>query len=541
MTPEIKELLGVSENEMEPAAIISAIMKSEVDLIWFGGIGTYIKASNQANVDVGDPGNDRLRVDANEVRAKAIGEGANLGVTQAARIEFASHGGRINTDFIDNSAGVDCSDNEVNIKIALNREVMEDRLTLDARNDLLVRMTDNVSDLVLEDNRLQALGLSIAERGGAAALPSYVRLIEIFELNGKLDRKVEGLASSEELLRRGQEERGLTRPELAVLLSTAKLALQDAIEQSDLANDPTMNAELLHAFPDEMQEKFAKAISDHQLRKEIIATKVANRMINRLGLIHPFELAEEEGASLADIAAVFIAAERLFEMDKIWKTLDTAKIDEGTRLALFAQSASALGSQMADLLRVGSGSQPGEMVARLQHGTDELVGRVDRLLSEVGKRNAQQIAAKLAESGADPKLIEPVVRLFKTDGVVAIVDLAERLGGDAEKVTHAFTQLGAALGLDWAQTAAASMSPSDPWARLLVNGLARDFQHMRLDFLARAKGGELSDYVDKWLDRNKDRVDQFLILINRARQASAPDGVMLAQIAGQARGLLARR
>lgn len=541
LTPEIKELLGVTEDEMEPAAVISAIMKAEIDLIWFGGIGTYIKASTQANVDVGDPGNDRLRVDANEVRAKVIGEGANLGVTQAARIEFATHGGRVNTDFIDNSAGVDCSDNEVNIKIALNREVIEGRLKLDARNTLLESMTDNVSDLVLEDNRLQALGLSIAERGGAAALPSYVRLIEIFELGGKLDRKVEGLASSEELLRRGQEDRGLTRPELAVLLSTAKLALQDAIEQSDLASDPTLGDELLHAFPVEMQKKFGDAIADHQLRKEIIATKVANRMINRLGLVHPFELVEEEGVSLADVAAVFLAAERMFNMDKIWKALDVAKVDEATRLALFAQTSAALGSQMADLLRVMPGAQPGEMVERLQDGTNQLVSKVDRLLGEVGKRNAEQMSDKLQEAGADAKLIEPVVCLFKTDGAVALVDLAERLGVDVMKVTQTFIELGASLGLDWAQTAAARMSPSDPWERLLVNGLARDFQHMRLEFLGRAKGGEVKEYVEKWVSRNQERVDQFRALIDRARQAPMPDGVMLAQIAGQARGLLARK
>ncbi len=540
LTPEIKAMLGVDESEMEPAAIISAILKAEVDLIWFGGIGTYIKGSGQANVDVGDPGNDRVRVDGIDVRSKVIGEGANLGVTQAARIEYAQNGGRINTDFIDNSAGVDCSDNEVNIKIALNREVIENRLKLDARNVLLEKMTDNVSELVLNDNRLQALGLSIAQRGGAAALPSYVRLIEIFEGNGKLDRKVEGLASSEELLRRGQDERGLTRPELAVLLSTAKLSLQDSIEDGDLATDPSMEGELLRAFPVAMQEKFPDAIADHQLRKEIIATKVANRMINRLGLIHPFELAEEEGCSLADIAVMFLAAERLFEMDKIWAALDTAKIDEGTRLALFGQAAAAMGSQMADLLRiVPAGALPGEIVERLKPGVDRLAGNVDKLLSDVGKRNADQIAAKLLEAGGDAKLIEPVVRLFKIDGVVGLADLAERAGIDETKATKAFTHLGEELGLDWAQTVATRMSPSDPWERLLVNGLARDFQHMRLEFLSRSKG-DMMDYVDGWLAANADRVQQFTRIVNRARLSTAANGVMLAQIAGQARGLLAR-
>src|SRR4029450_3828241 len=180
---------------------------------------------------VGDPANDALRVDAKDVRAKVIGEGANLAINQPARIEFATHGGRINTDFIDNSAGVDCSDNEVNIKIPLNREMREGRLAEAKRNALLAKMTDEVSELVLEDNRLQSLALSIAEAGGAQAVPGHVRTIELLEATGRLDRKVEGLASSEDFMRRAQEGRGLTRPELAVVLSMSKITLQEAAEK----------------------------------------------------------------------------------------------------------------------------------------------------------------------------------------------------------------------------------------------------------------------------------------------------------------------
>jgi glutamate dehydrogenase len=180
LTPEIQQILGVSDAEMEPGALISAILKAPADVLWFGGIGTYVKAAAQSHGEVGDPANDRLRVNAEQLQVKVIGEGANLGTTQAGRIAFALKGGRINTDFIDNSAGVDCSDNEVNIKIALNKEMAEGRLPFDARNALLESMTDAVGDLVLEDNRLQALGLSIAQSGGAAELASYVRLIETF-------------------------------------------------------------------------------------------------------------------------------------------------------------------------------------------------------------------------------------------------------------------------------------------------------------------------------------------------------------------------
>ncbi|MGQ3065630.1 MAG: NAD-glutamate dehydrogenase, partial [Sphingopyxis sp.] len=442
LTPEVQVLLGLSVSEIDPVSLISAILKAPVDLLWFGGIGTYVKAASQNNAEVGDPANDALRVDAEDLRVKAVGEGANLGTTQAARIAFSAKGGRINTDFIDNSAGVDCSDNEVNIKIALNREMAEGRLSQDDRDALLVRMTDNVSELVLEDNRLQALALSIAEKGGSAAVPSLVRLMETFEASGRLDRKVEGLAANDELLRRAAEGRGLTRPELAVLLSTAKLALQDAIENSDLPDDPALGSDLAAAFPDEMQRDFAAAIADHQLRREIIATKIANRIINRMGIVHPFELVEEEGCALGDIAAAFVAVERLLEMPAIWDALDEAKIDESIRLSLFSQAASAMTSQMADLLRVTQTlSQPGPVVARLEPGVDRLNASVDALLSPSVKHQWDMLTQQLLDAGAPEALTASVVRLFKTDGAIGIVDLAERRGDDEVAVTSAFTHL----------------------------------------------------------------------------------------------------
>jgi glutamate dehydrogenase len=541
LTPEVQAALGLSVSEIEPTALISAILKAPVDLLWFGGIGTYLKAASQNNAEVGDPANDALRVDAEDLRVRVVGEGANLGVTQAARIAFAMRGGRINADFVDNSAGVDCSDNEVNIKIALNREMAEGRLAQADRDALLVRMTDDVAALVLEDNRLQALALSIAEKGGAGAVPSLVRIMETFEASGRLDRKVEGLAANDELLRRAQEGRGLTRPELAILISTAKLALQDAIEASDLPDDPALAGDLAAAFPAEMQRDFGKAIAEHQLRREIIATKLANRIVNRMGVVHPFELVEEEGRSLGDIAAAFVAVERLLDVREIWASLDTAKIDESIRLSLFSQAASAMTSQMADLLRISPTlTQPGPMVARLEPGVDRLTMTVDTLLSESVRRQWDMLSKQLLDAGAPEALTAAVVRLFKTDGAIGIVDLAERRGDDEVGVTTAFTHLGEALGLDWAQTLAAHMSPADPWERLLVNSLARDFQQMRLGFLAGLPKGDLDAAVTKWLAEHAARVAQFRSVVDRARTIPSPNGAMLSHIAGQARGLLGR-
>jgi len=533
--------LGVTDTEMEPGALISAILKSPNDLLWFGGIGTYVKAAAQSHRDVGDPANDRLRVNAEQLRVKVVGEGANLGVTQAARIAFSLRGGRINTDFIDNSAGVDCSDNEVNIKIALNKEMAEGRLTFDDRNKLLVSMTDAVADIVLEDNRLQALGLSIAEAGGAAELASYVRLIETFEESGRLDRQVEGLAANDQLLRRGQDGLGLTRPELAVLLSTAKLALQDAIEHGNLATDPSMDDELAQAFPPAMRKKEADAIVAHALRKEIIATKVANRIVNRLGLIHPFELAEEEGCSLADLASAFLIAERLYDIRQLWEDIDAAEMSEAARLALFGDIANGMRAQIADILRsLPSGALPQAGHGALAKGVDKLAKQVDDLLTSEALRRVTAVSDRLLSLGAPEALTRRTAGLFKLDGAVGIAALAGRLSLDEVALTRAFTHLGEAVGIDWVQSTAARMAPSDPWERLLISGVARDMQQVRLDFLAQGSGKDIAHHVESWLKERGARIQQFRALVQRAKGAATPNVAMLAEIAGQARGLLGR-
>ncbi len=541
LSAPVQAMLGLDVAEADPATIISAILRAQVDLIWFGGIGTYVKAAAQNNADVGDPANDRLRVNAEELRCKAIGEGANLGMTQAARIAFAARGGRVNTDFIDNSAGVDCSDNEVNIKIALNREMAEGRLAQDDRDALLLAMTDDVGALVLEDNRLQALALSIAEQGGAAAVPSTLRLIEGFEATGRLDRQVEGLAANDELQRRAQDGHGLYRPELAVLLSTAKLALQDAIEVSPLAEDAALGSDLAAAFPRAMQDRFAGAIAAHQLRREIVATKLANRIVNRLGIIHPFELIEEEGCAPADMAAAFAVAERLFAMPDLWARLDTAAVSETTRLALFAHAAAGMTSQMADILRIApAGTSPAVLVDGLRPGVERLTETLDALLSDTVRQQWDQLAARLVDGGAPADLTDAVTRLFKLDGVIGLADLAARRGAEVIDATRAFTRLGEALGLDWAQTLAARMSPADPWERLLVNSLARDFQQMRLDFLARLDAARLAAGVEDWLAGQAGRITMFRSTVDRARTIANPNGAMLSHLAGQARNLLLR-
>jgi glutamate dehydrogenase len=546
LSREARAALGIEARELDPESLINAILKAPVDLLWFGGIGTYIRASTETDAQVGDPANDALRVSGDEVRAKVVGEGANLGVTQAGRIEFSLHGGRINTDFIDNSAGVDCSDNEVNIKIALEAARRAGQLSEPRRVALLEAMTDEVAELVLEDNRLQALALSIAERGGPAAMAALLRLIETLEAGGNLDRKTEGLADGETLSRRAADGHGLTRPELAVLLSSSKLVLQAAIEASDLAADEEAVPLLLGDFPETMRQPFRKQILAHRLRREIVATVIANTMVNRMGMVHPFEIAEEEGTGLDRVAAAFVEACRLFGLDALWSAIDAAKMPEEARIQLFERTASALRGHMADLLRVGAAADsPSDLLRQIGPGVAELVDHVDDLLADEARGHAEAIVSNLLAAGAPARIARMVANLYAVDGAIGLARLARDTGIDPVRVTSAFSDLGERLGLDWAQQRAALMSPSDPWERLLVAGLARDFQQMRFDFLRRLATGRRTKadpeaLIESWAAAREPAIAQFRAMIGRAQAGAPLSPAMLAQIASQARNLLHR-
>jgi glutamate dehydrogenase len=541
LSAEAQRALGLQSKSVDPATLINAILKAPVDLLWFGGIGTYIKSSGQSQTDVGDPSNDSLRASGDEIRAKVIGEGANLGITQAGRIEFAEHGGRINTDFIDNSAGVDCSDNEVNIKIPLNREMRDGRLSFEKRNSLLARMTDEVADLVLEDNRLQSLALSIAEAGGAQSLPGHVRTIELLEASGRLDRKVEGLASSEELIRRSQENRGLTRPELAVVLSISKLVLQHAAEELRLSDDKVVLPQLFDAFPKPMRKAHADSIRAHRLRNEIIATKVANRLVNRLGPGVAFDLTEEEGASLQQVAAAFLVAERLLDLDQLWQEIEQDNLPETVRIELFSIAAASVRAHLSDILRSAGGETSVQaLCALLEPGVRKISAAAAKLIRSEVRNEAAARRDRLIALGASEDIVRGLVRLYELDGVFGIAALAARRKVDELAVTRAYTRLGESLSLDWAQQQVARFVPADQWERLLTAGLARDFEQLRIDFLSRSRGAELDSAVDEWIERQRPRIEQFRQLIARARSEGHVSAPMLAQIASQARILLGR-
>jgi len=543
LSPQIRASLGITAEALSPTDLIVAILKAKVDLFWFGGIGTYVRACFESNTDVGDRTNDPHRVTGDQLGAKVVGEGANLGLTQAGRIEFAEHGGRINTDFIDNSAGVDCSDNEVNIKIAFGSEVAAGRLTEAQRNALLAEMTDEVARLVLHDNIMQTQALSIAERGGAAAMPRHIRLIQTLEASAaELNRSLEGLASDDVLNQRARAGVGLERPELAVIMAYAKMAIYDALVVSPVCDDPLLLPDLMEAFPDLMAERFPQALEHHRLRREIVATKLTNELVNRGGLTLPFELAEELGVSLADVGGAFVAGRELFDFAALWAAIDTADVPGPVQLELHTYAISAMRGQMADLLRVGAAvGTPSALVARLKPGINRLGERIAQLLRPEPQAQIDWFEAALARAGAPADVSDRLVRMHALDGSVGIGLLAADLGGDEAAIAMGYTHLGEMLGLDWAKGAALLLAPTDPWEHLLKAGLVRDFEQLRLDLMRRivTQGSDPMTEVNAWLATNAARADRVASLVTHARRSGAVTTAMLAHVASQARAVLA--
>jgi glutamate dehydrogenase len=549
LSPEVQAMLGVTAASLSPSELISAILKMKTDLLWFGGIGTYIKASSENNADAGDRANDAHRIDGADVGARVIGEGANLGVTQAGRIEFAQkgaggRGGRINTDFIDNSAGVDCSDNEVNIKIALNTEVAAGRFSVEARDKLLVEMTDDVAELVLRDNIMQTQALSIAERGGSAALAGQVRLIQALEASAaELDRKVEGLASDEALHQRGLSGGGLVRPELAVVMAYAKMAIYDALvgpAAAGLIDDPLLVPDLHMGFPSAMRERFAAAIDSHRLRRELIATHLANALVNRGGLALAFEIAEELDVSLADVAAAFVAARELFDFRTVWRAIDAAPVTGALHLDLHVAAVSALRTHIADLVRQVGSSAPSVLVDRLKPGLLRLGQQLDSVIRPEPRAQLDRYAARLAAMDTPPDIAAMLVRIEALTGAIGVGLLSSELGTDEAVMAAAYSALGEATGLDWAKGAAFGLEPADPWERLLKAGLVQDFDRLRLGLLRRITpaGGDPQAAVAGWLAANPDVVERIAVPMARARAGGVVTTVMLAHLASVARLVL---
>ncbi|MFD0856603.1 NAD-glutamate dehydrogenase domain-containing protein, partial [Actinomadura adrarensis] len=354
ITPEMRTALGISSDvaAMTPYELIHAALCAPVDLLWNGGIGTYVKASTENNADVGDKANDPVRADASDLRCKVIGEGGNLGLTQLARIEFAlggrwgeakgakHRGGLVNTDFIDNSAGVDTSDHEVNIKILLDQAVRDGELTGKQRDNLLYEMTDEVAELVLRDNYAQNVVLAASRAQAPSMLHVHARYLRKLERDGKINRRLEFLPDDKALAERRQAGLGLTGPEFSVLLAYGKLTLDHELIASDLPDDPYLESWLVDYFPSPLRERFRAHMDRHPLRREIITTAVVNDVINNSGITFGFRMSEETGASAPDLARAYLVAREVFDMPRFWRSVEglVHQVDEATQIRMLLEA-----------------------------------------------------------------------------------------------------------------------------------------------------------------------------------------------------------
>ena len=543
LTPQMKAMLETSADALTPAELIQAILRSPADLLWLGGIGTYVKAASESHAQAGDKANDSTRVDAEELRVKVIGEGANLGVTQKGRIAFAQRGGRMNTDFIDNSAGVDCSDNEVNIKILLRIATASGALAMADRDVLLAQMTDDVSAIVLRDNYQQTQALSIAEAHGAEKLASHARLIKALEAQGGLNRAVEGLPGERELDERQRQGKGLTRPELAVLLAYAKMTLFDALLHSEVVDDPLLIPDLEMAFPPQLRERYAPQMQQHRLRRELIATKLANALVNRGGLTLAFDLAEETGMHLDHVAAMFVAARDIFNLRALWRLIDSYdyKVAAKVQTAALIDASRMLRLHMADLLRYcGEQMSPSAVVAKLKPGIDRTTADVFSLLRPEPRAQVEAYRAHCVADGIPEDVTARLLQLKALDGAIGVSNLAADIKVPDAQLAEAYTILGEQLGLDWANGACEQLAPADPWERLLLSGTSHECERLRLDLIRRLvpEGDDPVARIQQWLAGNDSKIARARALMAEMRSQPPMTTAKLTHLTTQVRQLI---
>ncbi len=485
LSAEVRKVLGTDAAELSPTDLLNAILKAPVDLLYNGGIGTYIKASYETHAQVGDKSSDAFRVNGNELRCKVVAEGGNLGATQQGRIEFAQKGnggsgGLIYTDAIDNSAGVDCSDHEVNIKILLGGVVEAGDLTLKQRNDLLASMTDEVGHLVLEDNYYQPQALDVATHRPLYWLDGQQRLIHWLEGAGRLNRAIEFLPSDEEIARRRAAKQGLTAPETAVLLAYSKMSTYDELLASNLPDDPYFSRALKAYFPKVLGEKFGPQVDAHPLRREIIATWVTNTVLNRTGATFVNFLAAEAGATAADVIRAFTLAREVFDLEPLWDQIDALdlKVDASLQLDLLSELISVAQRASRWLLRLRSqDSQTNldlpSLIARYQPAARELRNNLKDWLPEAAQKTWQDAAAKLVQAGVAEELAQSLAALKFTIPALDLADMAQSSNTGLDTTARAYFGVDEALGLAGWRTEINRL-PTDTLWQTQARGSARD-------------------------------------------------------------------
>ena len=540
LNKQIKEALDIFEDELTPDELIKRILMSPVELIWNGGIGTYIKSSSESHADVGDRANDLLRVDAKSVRAKIIGEGGNLGLTQKGRIEFALNGGRINTDSLDNSAGVDCSDHEVNIKIALQAIMGDKKLKEKERNNLLAEMTEEVNNLVLRNNLLQTRAISVAEYQGSKALEQQDRLMKTLERKNILNRAVEFLPSSEEIKRRHSEGTGLTRPELSVLLSYSKIYLYDNILKSDIPDEEYFQGELSRYFPAKLYNKYTKYINNHALKREIIATYVTNSLINHLGITFFNRLREDTGLKMCDIARAYIIARDSFGLRELWQeihSLDT-NVPAKVQIEMYREITVPVERSTAWLMR--GIAQPitniREIIEDFSKKISKLYQSFDNIVTKDIYEHYQGKLTYYINNNVPSNIAQKVASMDAMSTACQISHIATGKKVDVSFVAKIYFQLDQKLHIRYLRKISHSLKINNYWDKLSIKALVDTLfdQQIRittdiLKYSLKEKTQKLSvdAVIEKWSTKNYKQISRFNDLIIDLQSHDNPDFAML--------------
>ncbi len=534
ISEEMQQVLGVTKSKMVPNELIRALLKAEVDLLFNGGIGTYVKASFEHNANVGDRANDVLRINGNELRCKVVGEGGNLGFTQLGRVEYALNGGKINTDAIDNSGGVDCSDHEVNIKILLDGVVRNSDLTEKQRNALLVTMTEEVAELVLEDNRNQTEAISVAVSNASENVQMHCRLIEHLEHNSNLDRDLEKLPSNDELLTRQQTGKGITRPEVAVLLAYSKTMLKSEILASDVPEDEHIAKDLVSAFPQVLQDKFKKEMFAHSLKREIIATQITNSVFNDMGLGFIHRLQDETGALMPEIVRGYVATREIFRANKFREAVDaldfmvpcdiqTKMVHELNRLVrrgtrwFLRHRASMMNieefihhfSSKMQLVREG-----------LQHA---LKGTAEEYLKEFAK--------ELIDGNVPEEIAIVTAQMSAMFSALDIIDAASTYNLSVESLTITYYAVGARLELGWLREQIKLHPVTNHWDSLARAALRDDLDRQQRNLTVaimrlQPKGAEVEAQIDAWMARHKVMIERWKKMIAELKTLTKREFIM---------------
>jgi glutamate dehydrogenase len=530
LAPEVRSLLDLDKPQATPFEVMTAILKARADLLWFGGIGTYIRASGESDDQAGDRANDPIRISGADVRARVIGEGANLGVTQRGRIEAAQKGVKLNTDAIDNSAGVNTSDLEVNIKIALARPEREGRLSPADRNSLLATMTDEVGTLVLRNNYLQTLALSLAERKGVAETGFLTRLMQSLEQRGLLSRSVEFLPDDAALTERTRRGQALTRPELAVLLAYAKLTLYEDLLLTSVPDDPYLARRLTLYFPREVPDKFPTAVELHRLRREIIATSLVNAVINRGGPACIVRLTDETDADIWTIVMAQVAVDAIYELRRLNDAIDAldTRIDGQLQLSLYAAIQDLLLSRMVWYVRnVDFKDGLEAVVARFGQAIRQIVAGLDTTLPTDLQPARAKRRQDLTDAGVPAGLACELADLDALVSAPDIVTVAERTSRSISDAAATFFAAEANFRLDRIVAAARSVPANDYFERMAIDRAVEQIagaeRRLAAHMLATGQSGQQA--VETWLTAHPEATR-----IRRSVEEIAATGLTLAKL-----------